>query len=191
MQPIKNATNILSNKQPDTVEVSGCTYAVKTGFREWINFFITHENNEISSEKKILLSLKMYTQGIPKDILAAYAALQRFAACNGMPRNTGKNSGDSNTPVFSYLYDSMYIYSDFLRYYSIDLQTAEMHWYTFTALFDGLPQESETKQRIAYRSIKAYEIKDNSRREQILQIQASIRIPHENISVGEIGSKLW
>lgn len=52
MQPIKNAINILSNKQPDTVEVSGCTYSVKTGFREWINFFITHENNEISSEKK-------------------------------------------------------------------------------------------------------------------------------------------
>ncbi|MGN0631652.1 MAG: Gp15 family bacteriophage protein [Ruminococcus sp.] len=188
-----NLLNIISDKLPDTVAVSGKEYAVKTDFREWINYFIIHENEEIYSSEKILLSLSLYSGSIPENLLNAYEALQSFASCDRMPRNngTGKKSGAGKAPVFSYLYDSAYIFSDFLRHYNINLQTADMHWYTFIALLDGLPQDSEVKQRIAYRSVDPYEIKDKKRREQILIIQRSIGIPHENISAAEIGSRLW
>jgi len=194
MQRIKDAVSVIcDNKLPDAVSLLGCEYKIETDFKKWIDFFILHENDELSSEEKIFKSLKMYTHGMPKDTLAAYKALQMFAACDGLPRNASatKNTGVKSTPVFSYLYDNAYIYSDFLRYYGINLHTAEMHWYTFTALFDGLPHEAETKQRIAYRSVKLYEIKDNSRRNQISQIQASIRIPHGSVPAGEIGGRLW
>lgn len=194
MQCINDAVSVIcDNKLPDAVSMLGFEYKVETDFKKWIDFFILHENDKLSSEEKIFKSLKMYTHGAPKDVLAAYRALQMFAACVGLPRNTNtsKNAGVKSAPVFSYLYDSIYIYSDFLRYYGIDLQMAEMHWYRFISLFDGLSQESETKQRIAYRSIKPYEIKDDSRRIEILKIQAAIGIPHEDITAAEMGQRLW
>ena len=190
---MKNAINIISDKQPETVNVSGCLYAVNTDFKDWINFFILHEDSSISNDQKILKSLNLYKDDIPSDVLSAYKALQGFASCKGLHRNieNNKNTETSKVPVFSYLYDGAYICSDFLRYYGINLQTAKMHWYTFIALFDGLPQDAETKKRIAYRSIKPYEIKSDERRLQIIRIQESIRIPHENVEVAEIGKALW
>ena len=35
------------------------------------------------------------------------------------------------------MYDSPYIYADFMREYGINLSTAELHWFEFRALFDG------------------------------------------------------
>lgn len=187
----ENPFNILHEPLPCCVTVGGMDYPVRTSFHDWVRFFTLHEDGGIASEEKILRSMEMYTSGRPEDIFAAYEALQRFAACDRMPRNENKKTGAGSTPVFSYLYDSTYILSDFLRYYGTDLRTAEMHWYTFIAMFDGLPQEAETKQRIAYRSLNPSEIKNKERRMQIIRIQDAIRIPHENISAADIGSMLW
>ncbi len=188
----ENPFNILHEPLPCCVTVDGVDYTVKTSFRDWVRFFTLHEDGGITSEEKILRSMELYTDGRPDSIFAAYAALQRFAACDRMPRNEKHETGAyRKAPVFSYLYDSTYILSDFLRYYGIDLRTAEMHWYEFTAMFDGLPQEAETKQRIAYRSLDLSGIKNRERRAQVRRVQDAIRIPHENISAAEIGGVLW
>lgn len=186
-----NPFNILHDALPCCVTVDGKNYPVKTSFGDWIRFFTLHEDNEITSEDKILRSMDLYTNDKPRNLFAAYTALQRFAACDRMPRNDNRGTGASSAPVFSYLYDSAYIFSDFLRYYNTDLRAVEMHWYTFIALFDGLPQEAETKQRIAYRSLNPSEIKNKERKMQVIRIQNAIRIPHGNVSAADIGSMLW
>jgi len=189
----ENICNILNISLPCCVNVNGIEYPVKTSFRNWIEFFTLHENNNISSEDKVMRSMSLYTERYPSNILAAYSALQNFSACEGLPKNTeSKNkTGALKTPVFSYLYDSIYIYGDFMKYYGINLRTAELHWYEFSALLIALPEKSETKQRIAHRSINTSEIKSDERRLQIIRIQESIRIPHEDITASEIGDKLW
>lgn len=189
----ENICNILSMSLPCCVNANSIEYPVKTSFRNWIEFFMLHENNNISSEDKVIRSMSLYIDRRPSNILDAYAALQTFSACEGIPKNTGSENrtGAFKAPVFSYLYDSVYIYGDFMKYYGINLRTAELHWYEFSALLTALPEKSETKQRIAYRSINASEIKSEERRLQIIRIQESIRIPHENITASEIGDKLW
>lgn len=189
----ENICNILNGHLPCCVNVNGIEYPVKTSFKDWIDFFVLHENSDISSEDKIMRSMSLYTGSHPPDILNAYEALQNFSACDDMPKNTeSKNrTGAFKAPVFSYLYDSVYIYGDFMKHYGIDLRKSELHWYEFSALLIALPDKSETKQRIAYRSINASEINSKERRLQIMRVQESIRIPHENITASEIGDKLW
>lgn len=193
MQRIENPENILLRELPETVTVNRADFPVRTDFRTWIAFFTMHEDEKLSSEEKVRRSMSLYKDEVPADPAAAYRALQQFAACDRMPRNagTGGKTGAGKAPVFSYLYDSTYIFSDFRRYYGIDLHAAEMHWYTFIALFDGLPQDAETKQRIAYRCVNPSEVKNKERRMQIIRIQDSIRIPHENITAGEIADLFW
>lgn len=187
----ENLCNILHNELPCCVTVDGTDYPVKTSFRDWIAFFTLHESSVIASEEKVLRSMGLYMNEKPQDIMTAYAALQGFASCERMPRDENRGTGAGSAPVFSYLYDSTYIYSDFKRHYNVDLEAAEMHWYTFIALFNGLPSEAETKQRIAYRSLNPSEIKNKERRMQVVRIQDAIRIPHENVSSADIGGLLW
>lgn len=194
MERIKEPFNILCDELPQDVVVDGKAYPIKTGFPDWIRFFSLHEE-KISSEEKIILSVNLlYTDKRPANIFAAYQALQSFAACKDVPKNsgTGKKAGAGKAPVFSYLYDSMYIFGDFRRYYGIDLRKEkDMHWYTFFALLAALPDESETKQRIAYRSVNPSEIKSREQKQKIHRIQDAIRIPHENITAEEIGAIFW
>lgn len=194
MERIKEPINILYDDLPQDVVVNGVTYPIKTDFSDWLRFFSLHEEN-ISSEKKLVLSVSLlYADKRPADIFDAYQALQRFAACEGVPKNanTGKKAGAGKAPVFSYLYDSVYIYGDFKRYYGIDLrQKRDMHWYTFSALLTALPETAETKQRIAYRNVNLSEIKSREQKQTIHRIQDAIRIPHENITAEEIGAIFW
>lgn len=185
--------NILCCDLPSHVSVNGADYKVKTSFRDWINFFVLHENEYLSSEEKIISSFSLYEDICLCDVQSKYEALQRFAACEGIPKNAKTNGGTgvSTAPVFSYLYDSVYIYADFQRYYNINLITADLHWYEFSALLSALPEKSETKQRIAYRSVNLAEIKSHERRKQIQKIQDSIRIPHNDITSEEIGQIFW
>ena len=57
-----------------------------------------------------------------------------------------------------------------------------------TGLFEGLPEKSSTKQRIAYRCINIGCIKDKEERKRILQIQRAIAIPQKPMTAAEVGS---
>lgn len=70
----------------------------------------------------------------------------------------------------------------------LNLQTTPLHWFAFNALFEGLPEKSSTKQRIAYRCINIGCIKDKEERKRILQIQRAIAIPQKPMTAAEVGS---
>lgn len=179
--------NILTDTLPESVEVDGKRYPVHTNFRDWISFFLLHEDKELTNVEKIHISMNWYIE-MPDNWLAAYQALQKFAACQSLPKSKRKTTGARFAPVFSYLHDSVYLYSDFLRYYQINLQTTPLHWFAFNTLFEGLPEKSSTKQRIAYRCINIGRIKDKEERKRILQIQRAIAIPQKPMTAAEVGS---
>ena len=119
----ENWYNILTDRLPDSVEVNGKTYPVHTSFRDWISFFFLHEDADLTDIEKVTLAMNWYRNTIPGNKADAYQALQEFAACERLPKSKRKATGVRSTPVFSYLHDSVYLFSDFLRYYQINLQT--------------------------------------------------------------------
>ena len=63
-----------------------------------------------------------------------------------------------------------------------------MHWWEFRCLFQGLPVDTEIKQRIHYRGLELSEIKDKEERKRVQRIQNEIRLHGEELSDYDIGN---
>lgn len=83
----------------------------------------------------------------------------------------------SGKPVFSFSEDAGCIYAAFREAYGIDLQQIDyMHWWEFRSLFDWLPDDTEIKQRIMYRSIDPGTVPDKNERKWIKKIQRAVSL---------------
>lgn len=173
--------NILFQKFPQTVTVDGREYAIVTDFREWIKMHELLMEIDMFTPRVLEILLGWYLDDVPEDIEGAIRALEGFLCLEGMQdelRNEEENDEKGpGKPVFSYSQDAVFIYSAFREIYGIDLGEIEyMHWWKFRALFDGLPADTEIKQRIYYRSLDLKKIKDKDEKKRVQKVQRRIAI---------------
>lgn len=181
--------NLLYEPFPETVTVGGKPYPIYTDFRDWLRFFDLQEEEKLSRQDKLLMMLGWYKE-MPPVALAeeALLALIDFAANAERKQKKQTAAPQSSEKVLSWNYDAPYIYAAFLSVYRIDLLNVEyMHWHTFLALFNGLPEDVPLKKRIGYRSINTAEIKDKERKKQLLKIKNSVRIPQKPMDAQATG----
>ncbi len=136
---------------PKTINVGGRLIFLETDYRAWIRFLAEIDNTkgskiDISYLFKDLDQLKpedkqMIKEGyIPKEI---FKALNDFAGKESIyPLPNGKKG--SQVPTTDYAQDGPFIYASFMKAYHIDLCNAEMHWYQFKALLQGLTLDYST-----------------------------------------------
>lgn len=191
--------NVLFMRFPDTVQVCGKAYRIETDFREWIKLSELLERTEHFTPRICSMILEWYIDVPPMDNEAAIYALQEFLAADGIHPEIYSDEGeedecqeDSTTPkqLFSFSQDAVCIYSDFFSVYGIDIETVSyMHWWKFLVLFEGLPANTEIKERIYYRGVDLNEIKDKSERERIKKIKKKIALkrPQRKMSDYQIG----
>lgn len=170
--------NILTDLLPSSVKVGNTTFDIVTDFRAGVSFYLMFEEGENNLYK---LCTPFFPKGLPLDISGAVEAVLYFLR---MGEKTDDNAPKSNKPSYSFSADSEAIYADFWRYYNIDLSQDSLHWWTFRSLLMGLPEESNFKMRIYYRTCN---LKDLPKKEQ--RRIASIRKQIE-IKVAEKGGKL-
>lgn len=182
--------NVQYEKLPDYVLVQGIRYKIETDFREWIRFSELVEDDSVSWQIKVELMLRWYSGNVPDDLEAAIYALGDFLAARNLYGADEVIKNDKGEPAFSFSDDAGCIYSAFVDCYGIDLQRIPyMHWWKFRTLFDGLPHNTEIKQRIMYRTTDANSIKDKEERKRVKRIQREIALKKKNryISDYEIG----
>lgn len=144
--------NLLLDKLPEHITVNNQKHAIKTSFRDWINFEIIMLNKSTNEEKSNLLNAMLY-ENIPEDVEGAVSELIKFYQCGetGKGNATGKRS---QTRIYDYEIDQYLIYTGFMQYYHIDLNNLEyMHWWIYRQLFLELPDESKMKKVMMYRSV--------------------------------------
>lgn len=184
--------NVLYQSFPDYVEIDGHRYAVITDFREWIRFYELI-NSDIPYEQKAMLMLEWYRDEIPRDIPKAIKGLGSFLASYDMYEHTEESeaTGANKAPAFSFSQDAGDIYTAFLQYYRIDLQEVDyMHWWKFKTLFAHLPEESEIRKKMYYRTLDASKIKNKKERARVREIQNKIKIkvkvkPMDDFEIGD------
>lgn len=170
--------NVLYEEFPESVSVHGVRYPIETDFREWIRFSELVEDDEVPWQVKCGLMLRWYCKEIPEDLEAAVYALGDFLAARSLyPDEDTKEHKATGKPAFSFMDDAGCIYAAFTEAYGIDLQKVPcMHWWKFKTLFDGLPDDTEIKQRMIYRSIDPRTIKDKNERKRVQKIQKEIAL---------------
>ena len=118
------------NMLPETVEVDGSIFAIRTDFRTILRCFRLLDDPEILEEHKQAILLKMFFKGdCPSGGVGIFLD---FVRC-GEPEKAGSDEKD-----FDFEQDAKEIYSGFMQLYGIDLAESNMHWYKFVALLGGV-----------------------------------------------------
>ena len=166
--------NILTEAVPEIVRVNNTIVELVTDYRASIDFEIMVENGE--NDIKRLLS-PFFPTGLKCSLATATEAVLWFYSCGTeqTQANNKQNKTAERKRVYSFRVDADAIYSDFSRFYGIDLSSAKLHWWKFRALLMGLPEDSAFKKRIYYRTC---DLKDLPKKEQkrIRDIRKEIEI---------------
>lgn len=115
---------------PEAYVSGGREYPINTDFRVILRIFRMLADVEISPEDKPQLLRRMfYKQRFPIDADAG------FSWFVGMGADKSEPGGEKD---FDYEQDAKEIYSAFMAAYGIDLLEAELHWWKFSALLNGV-----------------------------------------------------
>jgi hypothetical protein len=125
--------NILIDALPATVEVDGIPYKVNTDFRVGLRVMVASEDDELTQDEKAAVLIKLLYVKTPPNLEQALIAGLTFL--NGpIP----PNDLESGPRTYSLTKDATLIFSAFRQTHSIDLTTADLHWWEFLALFMDL-----------------------------------------------------
>lgn len=154
--------NILTDTLPNTIVIDGQKYKINTDFRAGIMF----ENMVMSGEWDFEKLAKMFFEDrIPEDLKSAFKSIQLFYCCGKLPEKTAKNAAKKELKqAYSFEMDAECIVADFWRFYNVDLTQEGLHWWTFRALLDGLPSDSNFKERAYYRTCDLKNLSKNERK---------------------------
>lgn len=146
--------SILTDTPPTTVAVSGKTYPINTDYRVGIKFEQLMMDDEITPEEKLLKAKQMYFGNCippPSSDVETTDRLIWFYRCG---KDEKAKSDKSHERVYDFEYDDKWIFAAFKEQYNIDLTNANMHWWTFRALFDALSEDTEFVKIMGYRAMK-------------------------------------
>lgn len=167
--------NILTENLPETVIIDDTEVRINTDFRISLQFEMLVQS-DIPKKDKILKALKLYYPKIPRNIKKAVECIIEFYSGFEISESKSEKSKKSS-PVYSFRYDSDYIYSAFLQAYNIDLSTEKMHWYKFRALFRSLPDNCEIVKIMGYRAMNITSDMSNKQREHYQKLKKIYALP--------------
>jgi hypothetical protein len=166
--------NILTENLPEKIQIGNNTVELVTDYRASIEFELLVENGV---EDLQALLQPFFPDGLRCDISIATEAVLWFYSCGAerTQKEDKQNKAAERKRIYSFRVDAEAIYSDFSRFYNLDLSSAKLHWWKFRALLMGLPEDSAFKKRIYYRTC---DLKDLPKKEQkrIRDIRKEIEI---------------
>lgn len=126
--------SILTDAVPETTDISGKIYRINTDFRTCLRTMAAFEDNELTGLEKQHIMLSNLFPVLPDDVNAALEKANWFLNGGAVAEETA----EYHPRVYSFVKDANFIFSAFRQTHNIDLQTAELHWWVFLALFMDL-----------------------------------------------------
>ena len=171
--------NIITDGLPDCVEIDGGTYYINTDFRVWVKIELLF-SDDVPEGYRLPLALGLAFDTIPENKEEAAEALLAFysGGKNAEKKPSGKKKKSrKNRRIYSFEYDSEYIYAAFLQAYGIDLADVKMHWFKFKALFAALPDECLMSKIMGWRALEITKDMPESARKRYAELKETYRLP--------------
>lgn len=146
--------NILLDTLPKMITIDETKMKIQSDYRIGIRFELLMSDVNKSPSEKLIEALMLYYPVIPANLQLAMDKIMWFYNCGNMTTKNKKGKNVSTGPLFSYVQDQHYIYTAFMTYYHINLNTIKyLHWWEFQSLFQNLPDDAKLKKIMMYRSI--------------------------------------
>ncbi|CAK0743265.1 conserved hypothetical protein [Gammaproteobacteria bacterium] len=142
-------SNILLSPPPEVVNISGEDYPINSDFRVVLRFYELQRDGRVFERHKGIVALKLFFPRIPPDFASAYERIGYFISCG---REAPQARKAAKRPDFDFYYDAPLIVSSFWACYGIDLSTARLHWWIFSALLSGLGEDTALRRVIRIRT---------------------------------------
>lgn len=148
-------------------------------FRNWIQFELIITKGMLkgsrSLEQSVVDLLMLCFKQLPPSLFMAMEVALDFYA--GGRLIEGNASNKACKPIYSFSHDAEAIYAAFLGQYGIDLQTVDLHWWQFKALFQGLNETNQIVKIMQYRAIDLSKIKDKEQKAFYRRMKALYKLP--------------
>lgn len=168
--------NILTDELPNELLICDKKCPIRSDFKTWIKVSSIMLAEEIDIEIALdLISLIFFE--LPPNLEATMKAIMWFYS---PPKRKSKRSSQdekNEKRVFDYEADADYIYSAFMQQYGIDLCKADLHWWQFKALFDGLTDETLFSKIVHYRGTDLGSIKDKEMKKHYRKMKNAYKLP--------------
>ncbi len=173
--------NIITDGLPDCVEIGGEIFYINTDFRVWVKIELLF-SDDVPEGYRLPLALGLAFDVVPENKEEAAEALLAFYSGG---KNTEKKTSSKKSKkkprkhrrIYSFEYDSEYIYAGFRQAYGIDLASEKMHWFKFKALFAALPDECLMSKIMGWRALEITKDMPESARKRYAELKDAYRLP--------------
>ena len=171
--------NIITDGLPDCVEIDGETFHINTDFRVWVKIELLF-SDDVPEGYRLPLALGLAFDTIPENKEEAAEALLAFYSGGKITEKKAsgkKKKSRRNRRIYSFEYDSEYIYAAFMQAYGIDLADVKMHWFKFKALFAALPDECLMSKIMGWRALEITKDMPEASRKRYAELKEAYRLP--------------
>lgn len=171
--------NIITDGLPDCVEIDGGTFYINTDFRVWVKIELLF-SDDVPEGYRLPLALGLAFDVIPENKGEAAEALLAFYSGGKITEKKPsgkKKKSRRNRRIYSFEYDSEYIYAAFMQAYGIDLADVQMHWFKFKALFAALPDECLMSKIMGWRALEITKDMPEASRKRYAELKETYRLP--------------
>lgn len=135
----------LCKRFPESVRIDGVIYPLNTDFKVGLKIMEAYEDPRLVMVEKQIVMCGLLYKTMPEDFSKAVRAAVKFLDGGDAPKEV------KGGRTYSFVKDAAYIYSAMLQTHRVDLQTAEMHWWKFKALFMDLGEETTFQRMVGLR----------------------------------------
>ncbi len=144
------------------------------------------ESSATYEEKILKLLIDGYTNELPPHMDSAVKALFDFMV---QGKDVNHSPHKSSEKLMSFSKDEGVIFASFLSQYGIDLYNANLHWWSFMHLLNGLNDNTAFMKIVAYRSVNCQSIKNKDMRKFYRKMKYKYNIT-DNINDEKIASAI-
>lgn len=166
--------SMITDSLPESLLILGQEYAIKSDFKIWLRISELMSDGELTAQKAAMIFNLVFDKP-PSDISAGLQAVFDFYTHDMQCEKKEKISTAKN--CFDFDYDAELIYSAFMQQYNIDLCNADMHWWKFKSLLNGLSENTHFVQAIQYRTMDISQIKDKEMRKHYKKMKSLYKLP--------------
>lgn len=167
---------LLENSLPQKID----GVRIYPDFRNMIRFERLLDDDRLSDTEKLVLGVRQLFEQLPPGGIARAADRLLWFYRRGQSPAPGEGAQGAAGQACDLTLDAGCIYAGFLQAYGIDLTAVScLHWWTFLALLENLPEQTLMAQKMQLRTMDLSSIKDEKLRAHYRKLQRQAALPEK------------